>query len=424
MPQYRGIAYLRQKLALKRNRVETRYDFYEMKNAAKDLSALIPPELRWMTAALGWCGKTVDALADRIVFYTFSDDNFDLMEIFQMNNPDTFFDSAVLSALISACCFVYISKDADGYPRLQVIDGGNATGIIDPITGLLTEGYAVLERDDGGNPKIEAWFTVGRTEIISKGQSKTQVYKNSAPYPLLVPIIYRPDAKRPFGHSRISRACMKIMESALRTIKRAEVSAEFYSFPQKYVLGTSQDVEPLNKWKAAMSAMLEFSKDDAGDKPTVGQFTQQSMTPYVDQIKMFAALFAGESGLTMDDLGFVSDNPSSAEAIKASHENLRLAARKAQRTFGSGFLNVGYLAACVRDDYPYQRRQLYLTKPLWEPIFEPDAATLSSIGDGAIKINQAVPGYFNTDNLRILTGIEASRMPVQAKESAMVISNE
>ena len=48
---------------------------------------------------------------------------------------------------------------------------------------------------------------------------------------------------------------------------------------------------------------------------------------------------------------------------------------------------------------------MYLTKPIWEPVFEPDAAALSVIGDGAIKINQAVPGYFNTTNLRDLTGI-------------------
>ena len=119
--------------------------------------------------------------------------------------------------------------------------------------------------------------------------------------------------------------------------------------------------------------------------------------------------------MTLDDLGFVTDNPSSSDAIKASHENLRLVARKAQRTFGSGFLNAGYLAACVRDDFPYQRRQMYLSTPVWEPVFEPDAAMLSLIGDGAIKINKAVPGYFNSDNLRTMTGIDKSdlKLPVQ-----------
>ena len=200
---------------------------------------------------------------------------------------------------------------------------------------------------------------------------------------------------------------MNIMQSTLRTLKRAEISAEFYSYPQRYAVGVSEDLE-IDKWKAAMSAMFTLTRDDEGNMPQVGQFAQQSMTPYIDQVRMFAALFAGETGLTMDDLGFVSDNPSSQEAIKASHENLRMVARKAQKTFGTGFLNAGYLAACVRDEYPYQRSQIYLTTPVWEPIFEPDAATLSSIGDGAIKINQAVPGYFNKDNLRDLTGINAS----------------
>ena len=201
---------------------------------------------------------------------------------------------------------------------------------------------------------------------------------------------------------------MNIMQGALRTIKRSEISAEFYSFPQKYVLGLSEDADPMDKWKATMSSFLSFTKDEDGDKPVLGQFTQQSMSPYTEQLRTFAALFAGETGLTLDDLGFVTDNPSSAEAIKASHENLRLAARKSQRTFGSGFLNTGYLAACLRDDFPYQRRQLYLTKAAWEPVFEPDAAMLSGIGDGAVKINQAVPGYFSKENLRDLTGINSN----------------
>lgn len=412
MAEYEGIAYLRRKLNTKQTRVNLRYKYYEMKNVVKDMSKMTPPGMRWLTASLGWCGKSVDSLADRLVFKEFTDDNFDINQIYQMNNPDVLFDSAVLSALIASCCFIYISPDDEGFPRLQVIDGANATGIIDPITGLLKEGYAILERDRNKQVTLEAYFTPGRTDYIRKGQKEIESYDNAAPYPLLVPVIYRPDAVREFGHSRISRAQMQIMQSALRTLKRSEISAEFYSFPQKYVVGLSEDAEQMDKWRATMSSMLTFTKDEDGDSPQLGQFTQQSMSPYIEQFRMFAAVFAGETGLTMDDLGFVSDNPSSAEAIKAAHENLRLAARKAQRNFGIGFLNAGYLAACVRDDYSYMRRQVYLTKPSWEPIFEPDAAMLSGIGDGAVKINQAVPGYFGSDNLRKLTGIDASRNPV------------
>lgn len=406
MEDYKGIGYLRKKLNLKRVRVQKRYRFYEMKNIVRDFQISTPPGLRDFMSVLGWCAKGVDSLADRLVFRGFKNDNFGMNEIFSMNNPDILFDSAVLSAMISSCCFIYISEGDDEYPQLQVIDGGNATGVMDPVTGLLREGYAVLERDENGSPAMEAYFLPGSTEYFRKGNAQSEVIRNEAPAPLLVPIVYRPDAKRVFGHSRISRACMSITESAVRTAKRSEIAAEFFSFPQKYITGLSEDAELMEKWKATMSSLIAFTKDEEGDSPTLGQFAQQSMAPHTEQLRMFAALFAGETGLTLDDLGFATENPSSAEAIKASHENLRLAARKAQRTFGSGFLNVGYLASCLRDDFPYLRRQVYLTTPVWEPVFEPDFAMLSLIGDGAIKINQAVPGYFGRDNLRELTGIE------------------
>ena len=151
---------------------------------------------------------------------------------------------------------------------------------------------------------------------------------------------------------------------------------------------------------------LYFGKDSDGEKPTIGQFSQQSMEPHISQFRMYASAFAGETGLTLDDLGFATENPSSAEAIKASHENLRLTAKKAQATFGTGFLNAGYLARCLNDNFSYERKSIYDTRPKWLPVFEPDSAMLSSIGDGAIKLNQAINGFIDSKNLSELTGIK------------------
>ncbi|MGF3076942.1 hypothetical protein [Facklamia sp. P12955] len=413
--EYKGIDYLSRKLNNRRRRVNLRYEQYAMKKVDPALDFVIPALLRRQyRSVLGWCSKSVDALADRLVFREFAEDNFNLNELFQMNNPDTLFDSAILSALIASCCFVYISEDKNGYPRLQVIEASEATGEIDPITGFLTEGYAVLKRDGIGNPLIEAYFLPGVTYIYEKGM-KPLAYTNAAPAPLLVPIIHRPDAVRPFGRSRISRSAMYWQNYAKRVLERSDVTAEFYSFPQKYVVGTSQDSEKLDSWRATISSMLEFTKDDEGDKPTLGQFTTQSMTPFMEQLRIAAAGFAGEAGLTLDDLGFVSDNPSSAEAIKASHENLRLAGRKAQRSIGSGFLNVGILAACLRDGFTYERKAFYRTKPKWEPLFESDASGISAIGDGIIKLNQALPGFVTPELIRDLTGIEGDQENMNSK---------
>lgn len=405
-----GMEYLKKKLSSRRSRVNMRYEHYSMKNREYEIGFTIPKKIRdQYKAVLGWSAKTVDSLADRLIFREFANDNFDVNEIFRANNPDVFFDSAVLSALIASCSFVYISNGEDEIPRLQVIEASNATGVIDETTGLLKEGYAVLERDENNKPSVEAYFTGDQTTFYYADKNVENFsLDNPTGHPLLVPIIHRPDAVRPFGRSRITRAGMYWQRNAKRTLVRADVTAEFYSFPQKYVVGTDPDSEPLDSWKATVSAMLEFTKGEDGEKPTLGQFTTSSMTPFTEQLKTAAAGFAGESGLTLDDLGFASDNPSSVEAIKASHENLRLAGRKAQRCFGSGFLNVAYLAACLRDDFPYMRSQFMITEPKWEPLFEADMSTLGLIGDGVQKINTAIPEYINGETIRDLTGIKGA----------------
>jgi hypothetical protein len=199
---------------------------------------------------------------------------------------------------------------------------------------------------------------------------------------------------------------MEYVGSALRTIKRSEISAEFFSFPQKWMTGVDSDAEELNKWSAAMSAMMRFTlNEDGQDHVKLGQFTQQSMSPHVDQLKMFASLFAGEVGLTLDDLGFPQSNPSSYDAIKASHENLRLTAKAAHKSFNVGILNAGFLAACIRDNYDYTRQQLSITSPLWLPPFQADVSMLGAIGDAIQKINTSYPEYLTEEKLLELTGI-------------------
>lgn len=411
----KGIKYLHKKLEDKRRRCKLRYKYYEQKAVAPDLGISTPEGLEWLSTVNGWCTKAVDNLADRLQFDKFENDNFNFQAMFDQNNPDIFYDDAILSALITSCSFALVTKgeviNDEQHVRFQVIDGSNATGIIDDYTKLLVEGYAVLERDEREDPIRWAYCTPGRTEIYEKGNDKPIAVEtfNSPKYCSLVPIIYRPDAKRLFGHSRISRACMDYAKSAMRTVKRMEISSEFYSYPQKYVTGLSQDAEKMDKWKATMSAMLSFTKDEDGDKPTIGQFQVGSMAPHVEALKSIASMFAGETGLTLDDLGFVTSNPSSAEAIKAAHEGLRLTASKAQKCFSVGFKNVGYIGAIIRDDFPYQREEVFETIATWRPTFEPDAQMLSAIGDGVLKINQALENggsYIDEDRMRRLTGIE------------------
>ena len=408
MAELKGKAYLKSKLNSKKTWVKTRYDYYDQINMRQNPSPVMPPKLCAMyETKLGWCTKAVDSLANRLMFDGFDNDNFNLWEMFEYNNKDVFFDSAIRSALISACSFVYISTDEEDYPRLQVIDGKNATGNIDPITYLLTEGYAVLETDDNGNVLCDAYFTSDYTEYTYYDKRAVILQErvdNPAGYPLLVPIIYKPDANRPFGQSRIGRDCMNLEDKARWAVTDIAVTNEFSAFPQKYVLGTAED-SGFDKVKATYTSFLEITKDSDGDHPVVGQFQQATMSPMVESINTYAKLFAGLTGLTNDDLGFVAENPSSAESIKAAHADLERTVAKAQDNFGSGFLNVGLVAACVRDAYHYRRRVLYETVPVWKPAFTMDNSALGSFGDAILKINQALPDAISARTIERLTGI-------------------
>ena len=215
--QENRMIYLRNKLDKHKPRVDIRYKHFDMKYQERNVSITMPHEIQnRYRAVLGWTSKAVESLADRLVFREFGNDNFELNQIFKMNNADIFFDSAVLSALVASCAFIYISKDENGFPRLQVIEASNATGVIDPITGLLTEGYAVLSRDEQGNPYREAFFETGLTTIYEDGKV-VSTHSNKAPAPLLVPIVHRPDAVRPFGRSRITRSSIYWQANAKRT---------------------------------------------------------------------------------------------------------------------------------------------------------------------------------------------------------------
>lgn len=411
MYQNKGIEYLRSKLQRKQARVEKRYQYYEMKASDRPASITTPPWLRGLYAScLGWCAKGVDALADRLIWRGIAEDSDALMTdaIAEAAGMDLLTDSAIRESLIGSCAFIQVAHGDDGnLPKISVLTARDATGIIDEQTGLLKEGYAVLDRDTEGHPILEAHFTSECTQYYENGRPGLRE-PNPSGIPLLVPVVYKPDSKRPFGHSRISRSCMYLQRYAESTLTRAEVSGEFYSFPQKYVTGLDPDADAMDTWRATVSTLLTFSKDEDGDSPTPGQFTQQSMAPYVDQLRMTASLFAGETGLTLDDLGFPQSNPSSYDAIRASHETLRLMARKAQRSYGRSFRDALWLAACVRDDTKHPRTLAYMMRTEWEPIFEPDASAIGAVGDAAVKISQAVPGTTTAQVLKDLTGIEVT----------------
>lgn len=54
MAEYKGMEYLKRRLATKRTRVLMRYGYYELKNSMQDFETIIPEKFRWLQETLGW----------------------------------------------------------------------------------------------------------------------------------------------------------------------------------------------------------------------------------------------------------------------------------------------------------------------------------------------------------------------------------
>lgn len=405
-----GKEYLKNKLSTLSYKVQNKYDYYENENSNLMLSVSIPSDvLVKYRSRLGWCGKAVDLLCDRLSIKRFKDDFFNMQALYADNNSDILFSSAIKGALISACDFIYLYKKGDKV-RMQVIGGKDATGILDDTTALLKEGYAVISRNPSDNTVvIDGYFTPEYTEFTNYTSGEIWRIPNNTGKCLLVPIINDPKVgQKQFGHSRISKSMMQVQDDAERLKTTTKILADINAWPQKYVTGLSSDTE-IDSLRATFASMLRFDKDDDGDHPTLGQFTQMSFSDHINLFDQYVSEFSGLSSLTRDDLGFVTENPSSAESKKAALESLRVIASKCQHDFSVGFINAGFVAACLRDEYDYSRDKIKDTKIIWNPLVEPDASTLSGIGDGIIKINQAVPGFFNAETLSDLLGIDATK---------------
>lgn len=374
-----------QTLAAKQPRNMMRSVYFDGKAPLKDLGISLPPQLRDMEVVLGWPEKAVRTLAHRNVFDGFVhpeqvEDPFGLAGILVDNDFDLELPQAIVSAYKHACSFLTVTRGdvQSGDPDVLILPRSAewSSAIWDKRRRRVSAALAVTASDDAGEPTA---FTVYLPDVVimctrGKGGLWSTDRRSSRVGEVLVePLRFDPQLDRPFGRSRITRAVMSITDRGLRTVARSEVGAEFFTAPQRYVLGADEDAwSGTNKWKAIAGRFLALTRDENGDVPSVGQFPQMTMQPHMDQLRSIAAQFASETSLDLSQLGIVQDNPSSAEAIYAAKEPLIIEARAANRVFGASLVKVAQKAVMLRDGLTGPTDELRRLSVKWTP---PEAAS-------------------------------------------------
>ena len=395
--------------AEKRPRNVLRSTYYEGKQPFRDFGIAIPPQIvNQFENVLGWPAKGVDALTDRSVFEGFvsssgAGDAFGVDQIAFENDLMVELPQAQKSSAIHACSFLTVTRGdvASGEPEVLVMArAADASAAVWDRRRRAVAGFlSVVGVDEQGVPSVLVMYT--REAVLTLWKTPAGRWRvDRREHPLgrvtVAPLAFQPELNRPFGHSRITRAGMGITDAALRTLVRAEASAEFYSAPQYWVLGGDKGAFSAagDKWSAVMSRIKVLEANEDGDAPTVNRFSGETPQPHVDLLRMWASAFAGDQGLSLDSLGIVQDNPSSAEAIYAAKEDLIVLTGHANRSWGRGAADAMRLGVMLRDgltEVPEELRGMtaqYTDPALTSPTAKADAFT---------KLASAIPGFSETE---------------------------
>lgn len=372
----------------------------EVKPVTTDSS--MPKDLVDLNIVMGWGGKCVDVLANRSVLAGFDGENADAMaDIVTLDSLVEIYEQAVTSELTDSCAFLTVSKGLAGEPDVIVSAHSalDAAAIWDERKKRIKAGICVVDIDvDSSGLRVPTWVNMYTDEYTYSCRKVGDYWiaeKVANPFgrPLMEPLRYRPSLTRPFGKSRINRTVRSLIDRALCVGARTEITATFYTWPMRYLLGVDKKTAvEMSKRKIEMYAdsMLLVTPNKNGDTPQFGQLSQMTMQPHIDHLEMLGKQFASEACIPLDEVGIVFDNPTSSEAMFAAQQRLIVEAEHVNRMNGIALGNIARMALGAVDAADFATADI---TPRFADVLRPSKAANA---DFAIKVNSAVHAYSGT----------------------------
>lgn len=404
LAEFQALKKMQARIAQHSHRHWEREKYYDGTNALKDLGIALPPSLRGIEVALGWPQIGIDRLSDRINIegYALPDGDptdYEIDQIVWENRLDVEASAIHTSALLHGCAFIatFLGDTSRGEPPviIQAFDARHATGLYRPTSRDLGASLIYVDENYSGITRAllmfpHAVYSLTKSEA---GSWDVQGIENNLGYVPVQVVAFNSSLNRPFGKSRLSRAMMYTTDAAMRCVARAEVSAEFFSAPQRYILGADsenfldEEGNPLPAWDLMLGRMMiQPYNEDADQMPQVGQFDAESPTPHRDLLEMWAGQFSAQTGIPLTTLGVMQTNPASAEGLYASNEGLLITAHQAQRDFSSAWVRTMQTAVQLRHNLSELPDDLKRLTIRWA---DPSTPSRAQAADATMKLVSA-----------------------------------
>ena len=359
--EYLAVARLATQLGACQGANQRNREYYEGEQLVRQFGISVPPTMRSLRAVAGWGGTTVDVLEERLDLVGWRGDvvkPLGLDVVFEDNQLDVDAGLVTLDALIFGLGFAVVGSGAPGEPEVLVTAHSpeSTTALWDERQRRVTSALSIRAEDGPGSPAGMTLYLPDVTLTLEPGPVGWVVVDRDEHRLGRVPVVMFPNrtrGSRRRGRSEITKAVKYYTDAAVRTLLGMEVHREFYSAPQRYALGVDEGQfvdpqgRPVSQWTSIMGRVWSIPRDEDGELPQVGQFTSASPAPYMDQVRGWAQLLSAEAGFPASYLGIQTDNPASADAIRAGEARLVKRAERRQRVFGQGWLEVARLATLI-----------------------------------------------------------------------------
>lgn len=367
-------------------------DYLEGTAPLKSLGIATPAEFERVGTVVGWPATVALVPAERVRWRGWLDHSkLGLSEISRDSMVPFEFAQMGVESGVYGQGYIEVSEGDDFEPDVvvQAVPTPATTGLWNARKHRLDAGYSMWDTHEG---RFERLFTETDTVTILDGQIVDKWTHNFG-RPTIVRQPNSPRPSRPNGQSDINAYIRYYTDNAVRTILGAEVSREFYINPQRYAINMEPEdfgidpeappaIRKLQGWSAAAGAMLVAPPNEDGDKVQLGQFQSEGQGAFWESVRYLAELCEKHAGLPEGYLGFSKDNPSSADAIRATEWRLVQKCR-ARLDMGSwASREVALLSLLVRDgDVDSDAFRGVSTQ--WEDVETP---TRSAAADAAMKL--------------------------------------
>lgn len=370
-----------------------------------------------------WARKAVTSVSERVRMdgFSFEGDYADasMARIAADNGVDAAFNRTVASELTHGCMFATVQRDG-ARVSVRFHDADTSSATWDVASARVGAGFVLADaaRTPWSASVVPTQVNLhlpGRVVVLRRtGPASWAAEPMATPLdrPMMEAFCFRPTGTKPFGQTRITRTVRYLVDEVERTLRYMAVSNALYAIPMMAATGLTDeayDEMTKSKWLMTCGSWFLATRDEYGNTPEVRQFAGVSPQPYVEAVQTYAKLFSGATGVPLNSLGVVQDNPSSAEAIAASREDVCVAAEDCIESNRASMREVALMAMAVAnnttvDGLTDEQRSVM-------PHFRnPSMPSLAATADAMTKNAAAAEGFALTREYWAGQGFDASEV--------------